>query len=211
MPVGPGDRRSVLVTVLVLGALVAAVGCGSSGGPSREAATSLDAEPVGAATLFPGSDQEQGEDVEVPQTDVGEPTARDVEVRNTSDEPMTVDDVSATGFEVSEDTCTGSTVESGEACTFQLLGPADGQATTGSVTVKTNQGSITSSLSSKAVEVEDDVPTPEETQPTDVPTPSEETDILPTEDTDIPTEEETDIPTEEPDIPTELPDVPDAS
>lgn len=205
--------RAALGTAVALAALLAAGGCGGNSASPGEAATSVDAEPVGAATLFPGSEQEEGQDIDIPQTAVGEPAARDVEIRNKSDEPMVVNDVSATGFEVSDDTCTGETINPGESCTFQLLAPP-GESTTGSLTVETDQGSISSDLSAEAVE-EDSSSSPQKTPPptptpTDLPSSADETEIIPTQTPDEPdnTPDGSDDGSEEDVVPEESPGVP---
>ena len=205
-----GTSRSTLGTVVALTVLLAVGGCGGGSDSSREAATSLDAEPVGAATLFPGSEQEEGQDIDIPQTAVGEPAAREVEIRNNSDEPMTVNDVSASGFEVSDDTCTGETVDPGDSCTFQLLGSSDdGGTATGSLTVETDQGSVSSSLSATSVD-EDGSPSPDETAtptPTEPPSENDETEITPTETPQTPDEPD-DTPEDTEDFQTDSPAVP---
>jgi hypothetical protein len=216
MPDRTGTRRSTLGTVVALTVLLAVGGCaGGSSDSSHEASTSLDAEPVGAATLFPGSEQEEGPDIDIPQTTVGEPAARDVEIRNNSDEPMTVNDVSATGFEVSDDTCSGETVDPGDSCTFRLLGSSDGTAT-GSLTVETDQGSVSSSLSATSVE-EDASPAPDETvppTPTEPPSENDETEITPNEtpqtpdDPDDTPDDTDDTPDDTEDFQTDSPAVP---
>ncbi|WP_399933520.1 hypothetical protein [Streptomyces kanamyceticus] len=219
MSARPEFRKTLLSTAVVLAALSTAVGCGGGGGGTSSDTTRLDdIEAVGTSTLFPGTGDEKGEDIDFPSAAVGKPAAVDVEVRNTTDKPMKVKDVAVSGVEVSDDKCSGETVPSGESCTFRVVKPADEDGTDGTkepprhLTVTTDLGSVTSAMRTGQGENGDTETTPAESlTPTDVPTeptdvPTEPTDV-PTEPTDVPTEP-TDVPTEPTDAPTEPTDVP---
>ncbi|MGW0732305.1 hypothetical protein [Streptomyces sp. NPDC002851] len=205
MPGRPRFRRATLCAAVVLAALSTAVGCGGDDGASPDATRLDDIDAVGTATLFPGTGEEEAEDINFPSAAVGEPAAVDVEVRNTTDRPMKVNDVAANGVEVSDDKCSGETVPSGESCTFRMIkqpgDETDDTDGTGDqdmdVTVATDQGSVTSELNIESVENGDEEITPDEPlPPTDGPPPD-----VPTEPTDEPAEP-TDVPTEPTDAPT---------
>ncbi|UFQ19413.1 MULTISPECIES: hypothetical protein [Streptomyces] len=159
---------SLLRTAVALALLTAAVGCGKGDDTSSESDVSLAA--AGAATLFPGSGDERGPDIDFPRVAVGESAAVDVKVRNTSDAPLTVKKVAAENAEVSKDDCTGRRVRSGDECDFQMLLPpkSEAKSVAGSVTVETDRGTTSSSVSAQVVEKNEheghapaDPPTPE--------------------------------------------------
>ncbi|MEU7645312.1 hypothetical protein [Streptomyces huasconensis] len=171
---------SLLRTAVALALLTAAVGCGNGDDTSSESDVSPAA--AGTATLFPGSGDERGPDIDFPRVAVGESAAVDVKVRNTSDAPLTVKKVAAENAEVSKDDCTGRTMRSGEECDFQMLLPPTSEAknVAGSVTVETDRGTTSSSVSAQVVEKNEH----EGHTPTDPPTPEVTTDPPSVEPTD---------------------------
>lgn len=237
MPGRSTFRRTVLNTAAVLAVLSTAAGCGGSGGGASQGETTLDdIEAVGTATLFPGTGEEQAEDIDFPTADVGEPSAVDVEVRNDTDKPMKVSNVEADGVKVSDDKCSGETVPEGESCSFRMVeepggdGVGDGadetQGTVGplkNLRITTNVGSLSVELRSGSVENGDEETTsPESPETTDETTDDTDETTEPTDETtepdDVTTEptDETTEPTDGPTVTTDepeevLPDSPAAS
>lgn len=147
-------RASVLLAVVTV-----MTGCGGGGSAPEGAPPTRPPETAGTATLFPGDEAAQANDVPIdfPRANPGESAKVDVTVTNTKDKPMkevTAEPKAAPAYEdaptITDNQCEGQTLAPGESCRFTLLippGAADGGF---KLEVKTDQGDVTAAVSQRA-------------------------------------------------------------